>query len=641
MMRVQELGEADGLALLSRLAPETVQVEPDEARALVRAVDGLPLALKLMGNYLRRHSYSGQPRRLHTALNLLRQSKERLCLGLPQMRPNGGAATAPSLMTSIGTSYQALDKRARSLLIALSVFPAKPNSISEEAALAVSGASTTTLDKLIDAGLLESSGPGRYTLHQTIADFACLKRLSPKPVQRMTEFFAVFVEAHQEDYRTLDQEINNILAALQCAFERGMAGTLVRGVNALFSFLDLRGMYDLAETLLNQSQQALEEADDPTRMATVLFHLGLLAERRSNIAQAETYWQEGLTLTRSIGDRESISRFLRVLGGLAERYGDPKRAERYLQEGLTLARQVNHPENICLLLQRLGELARHQSKYVEAKAHYEEALLLARQMGKHKSTSALLLGLGILADEQGDFIQAEACYQEALALARQMGHVERVSNLLNSLGDVARHQGDWTRAQAYYREALALARQVGDRELVCFCLANLGEMASYLKEFQQAESYFQEGLALAQQTRRRELLGIFLTDLGEIARERNEYKQSETYLQEGQALAQAVKYPFLLAYNWDQWGELYLKQAHLDQAYKAFQAMLTLAREIASRQLIATALYGQARVAAGLGNMTEAKQYGEESLRVFQAIGYFRAPEVAAWLALMGEGSHL
>lgn len=283
VVRVQELDETDGLSLLARLAPEAVQLEPEAARALVQAVHGLPLALKLMGNYLRRHGYGGQPRRLHAALDLLQQSKERLHLAPPQAYTDEGIRLAPSLMTSIGASYQTLDKRARSLLLALAVFPAKPNSFSEEAALAVSGATLKTLDGLMDAGLLESSGPGRYTLHQTIADYARLKRGSKGPSQRMVEFYVTFVASHQEDYKTLDYEVSNILAALHQALDLGMQALLVRGVNAFFPYLHLRGMYDAAETLLKPSQQALSSMNDPATMATTLFYLGQLAERRNNV----------------------------------------------------------------------------------------------------------------------------------------------------------------------------------------------------------------------------------------------------------------------------------------------------------------------------------------------------------------------
>ena len=69
---------------------------------------------------------------------------------------------------------QQLDEQARTALYALSVFPSKPNSFSEEAALAIANCAAPILDALFDAGLLESSVSGRYTLHQTIADYARL-----------------------------------------------------------------------------------------------------------------------------------------------------------------------------------------------------------------------------------------------------------------------------------------------------------------------------------------------------------------------------------------------------------------------------------------------------------------------------------
>src|SRR5581483_8262002 len=61
---LHELSTEDGLTLLARLAPEVVRSEPEGARALVEAVGGLPLALTLMGRYLRGQAYTGQPRRI-------------------------------------------------------------------------------------------------------------------------------------------------------------------------------------------------------------------------------------------------------------------------------------------------------------------------------------------------------------------------------------------------------------------------------------------------------------------------------------------------------------------------------------------------------------------------------------------------
>src|SRR5579875_2314803 len=50
----------------------------EKVHDLVRAVGQLPLALTLMGNYLRKQTYSGQSRRIHTALQRLSDAKVRL-----------------------------------------------------------------------------------------------------------------------------------------------------------------------------------------------------------------------------------------------------------------------------------------------------------------------------------------------------------------------------------------------------------------------------------------------------------------------------------------------------------------------------------------------------------------------------------
>src|SRR5438270_3093811 len=104
---------------------------------------GLPLALLLVGNFLRVQSYNGQPRRIRQAIERLRIVEMRLHLQEPQAlverSPSLADAPAISLHTLIAVSDQQLDERARTALYALSVFPPKPNTFSESAALTVCG----------------------------------------------------------------------------------------------------------------------------------------------------------------------------------------------------------------------------------------------------------------------------------------------------------------------------------------------------------------------------------------------------------------------------------------------------------------------------------------------------------------------
>jgi transcriptional regulator with XRE-family HTH domain len=266
-MLVRELNEDDGLRLLARFVPDIVANELCAARALVQSVGGLPLALTLMGKYLKSQAYSGQPRRQRAALERLSHPEERLRLKITQapleQHTSLPAEIPLSLDAVIGISAWQLDEAAQRALLLLSVFPAKPCSFSEEAALAVSAASEQTLDVLVDAGFLESIGSGRYTLHPTITDFARARlHDTTTAAECMVDYFIRFVEMHRTDFTALAQETGNVLAALQIAFEGGMQTLLVRGVAAFSPFLRAQGWDELAKMHLKHSQRPAQSQDD-------------------------------------------------------------------------------------------------------------------------------------------------------------------------------------------------------------------------------------------------------------------------------------------------------------------------------------------------------------------------------------------
>lgn len=282
---VPELDEMESLELLARFVPNLVSSEPGAACALVQSSGGLPLALTLMGKYLQSQTYSCQPRRLQAALKRLCNTEERLQLAMPlaplEYSANLSSHTSISVRCAIETSMSLLDEAVRHALASLSVFPAKPRSFSEEAALAVSDAPVDCLDALIDAGLLESAGAERYALHQTIIDYANAMQPDAAAYERMVAYYVGYVERHERDFAALEREANNILAALQIAFEREMSSLLVRGSIPFSAFLEARGWHELAEASLKRAEQAARSQDDLASLARVLYHQEGIAEAGS------------------------------------------------------------------------------------------------------------------------------------------------------------------------------------------------------------------------------------------------------------------------------------------------------------------------------------------------------------------------
>jgi transcriptional regulator with XRE-family HTH domain len=205
-----ELGIEQSLQVLSVFAPSVIEHEERSVRSLAAAVGGLPLALTLLGNYLRKESYQVPARRAVAALERLGSARERLAVSEPSLRgnvhPSHSNNGVISLQSSIEASFRILSTLARECLYALSVFSTESEGFSEDAALAVVGCSTRELDELLDAGLLEYQESGQYRLHPVISDYAKL-HLDEQTEQCVRERLLAYEMRPQEDGGTTEEMV--------------------------------------------------------------------------------------------------------------------------------------------------------------------------------------------------------------------------------------------------------------------------------------------------------------------------------------------------------------------------------------------------------------------------------------------------
>jgi len=384
---------------------------------------------------------------MHSAVKLLHDAASRLRLtevrGVVEHHPSLPHTTHLSLQSVIMVSDQRLDTQAQTALRVLSIFPPKPNTFSEEAAIAVCAVPGEVLDVLADAGLLESNGSGRYTLHQTIFDYATLHYQEQGASERFITYFMDFIEVHEIDYATLDRESTNILAALEVAHTLEKSAEFVRMVCSLANFWHVRASYVFAEEYLLRAYEAAKSSEDVRGQAHVLQHLARIHEQWGNYAQ--------VTL--------------------------------YLHKSLALAHYMSDSALIGVSLSSLGRVTSEQGNYTLAEEYNLEGLRVARAIGDAGLQSSLLLNLGYVADMRGDYMQEEAYYQEGLMLAQQVGDPSLISSLLINLGDLKREQGNYKQAEAYFSEGMLLARQIGYQSQTIFFLANFGQLAWVSRTF--------------------------------------------------------------------------------------------------------------------------------------------------------------
>jgi tetratricopeptide (TPR) repeat protein len=396
----------------------------------------------------------------------------------------------------------------------------------------------------------------RYQLHLLLRNFARQQIEETAVSSRYVHYFVAYVQENGRLLNSIDLVYQDILAAFKLADASQMHESFVQGVNSIYYFLEARGLYNMAATLLDQMQNHLTQYGNPQATMVALHNQGRLAQHQGEYIEAETKYEAALLLAREQANHEPLSHLLRSLGVLAARRGDYELANAYYKEGLNLTRDIGYGSPVSNFLRGLGVQAYMQGNYARAEMFYEEGLALLEMHDVDaqdpRVTGSKILGLGLLAFEQGDYEQARDYFTQSLTLARQLGHLERVIVLLRNLANLYRVQGQFVEAASYYSTGLKLAREIGHRWQVARCLSEMGDIQLTLKQYTEADTTFRE--------------------------------------------------------------------------------LYELARMMQSQELIALALFGLARVTAVQDNLQSARQYAQESLDAFIAIGHYQVNHIQNWL---------
>jgi DNA-binding SARP family transcriptional activator len=166
--RIPVLAEEAGLELLGRLSPETTTHYPDEARDLVRDLEGLPLAIHVAGRLLHSEESMGWGVRdlladLRTGAGLLKAQAPSDMLSVQ----SAGRDASPTVAALLKRSTDLLDEEARHRFAFLGLFVPKPATFDLGAMAAAWGIDDPRhiARRLVNHGLLEPVGGGRFQMH--------------------------------------------------------------------------------------------------------------------------------------------------------------------------------------------------------------------------------------------------------------------------------------------------------------------------------------------------------------------------------------------------------------------------------------------------------------------------------------------
>jgi len=490
------LPAAEAVELLGRLAgPARLTAEPGAAAEVARRCGYLPLALRIAAARL--VARPGWP--VQALAGRLADAQRRL--DELQLAEVGVRASFQVSYDQLSGSPDPLDRAAAEAFGLLGVPDGLEVSLPVAARLLdqPEHAAGRSLERLVDAQLLETLAPGRYRLHDLLRLYARELAAQHHPgsaqaaaLTRALRFYVAsawrtLAVLRPGDYRLaragerwregglefagqqaalswLETERTSLLAAVQqAAATPGVPAEIgVQLAQALFGFF---WVHSHREDWIQANQVALEvacQAGDLAAQAQAQNDLGAGYYRQGQYGQALARLRESLSIRRDLDDRLGQALSLGNLGNVYQGQGRHEEALACLKESLTICRELGDRRGQASSLANLGELHQRQNRYQEALACLKESLAIRRDMADHHGQAHSLRNLGIVYTHQTRYDQAVACLRESLTICQELGDRRGQASSLHDLGDVYQRQACHDEALACLKESLAIRRELSD-----------------------------------------------------------------------------------------------------------------------------------------------------------------------------------
>ena len=484
------LDAQDATALLAqRIGQRRITAEPDAARSIVEECGRLPLALAVAAARVA----VGGGRSLASFAAELRSARGTL-------DAFADADRVSDVRMIFSLSYRALSTPAARIFRLLHLLIDGSPTAAVAALAGLRPAETSPLlAELVDASLIRTCAPDRYTIHDLFRAYAgVLSRDTDAEPDRQAALCRMLSyhlhSAYAADrllfpHRTamalgpppagivparpgdageatawFAREITALLEAVVLASSHGLHGPAWMLAWCLTTYLNRTGHWHEWTSVQRTALAAAERLGDPARRALSHRDLALAAVRLREYDRARRQMREALSLYGQIGDTTEQARCYGGMAWAEERAGHYAEALGYAQAKLTLVRSAANPAQTGSALNMVGWYHALLGNYEPAIRYCREGLHYFQKAGDLHGEAYTWDSLGYVEQQLGHHGTAIAHYRQAIALASRIGERYLTAKLLSQLGDTHESAGDPEAARRAWREALDIFDHIDERD---------------------------------------------------------------------------------------------------------------------------------------------------------------------------------
>ncbi len=433
--------------------------------AICRLVDGLPLAIELAAALTRHYTCA-------EIYNTLQRDYTILATSFTDLPPQHR-----SMQAVLDYSWRFLTEAEARLLAACSIFV---GSFTHQAAAAATGIEMSRLHRLVDQSLLHVRD-GRFAMHGLVRQYAAA-HLTHSPqqqirtaaaharyyIERLHSLAGALVSDFAAQQHVWD-EVENIRSAWQWSVCHESLALLEQGLESLYSFYRLTGMYREAIQLFEFALQRVRRlvadrpADpQPRRLLTrLLAHIAEFYRRTDNLARGEALAEEALIVAQCLQDSALQGLAYHRLARLAYTRSNFSAMRDLAEAGYQQAQRTNDTHLVAECLNDWGIAVSSCTGPLAALPHFQQALTLLQGGTNRVLEAFVLINLGFFSFAAGQYQAAYTFLHQGLTLQRLLqDRGGRLSPLIH-LGNLQSALGNYGEAQVVFDEVLALVQITG------------------------------------------------------------------------------------------------------------------------------------------------------------------------------------
>jgi tetratricopeptide (TPR) repeat protein/DNA-binding CsgD family transcriptional regulator/transcriptional regulator with XRE-family HTH domain len=529
---VEQMDEDEGtLFLLHRaklLPPDaSLTAAPEElrtqARAIVRILGGLPLALDQAGAYMEESGCS-----LAEYLNLYQRSRTNL------LKRRGNAPT--SYHHTVATTWQISFQQAKqespaaAELLTLCAFlhpDAIPETLLSEGATAAGPVLSTlvsdafqfneALEALRRFSLVRRNTQAKVLSIHRLVQVALRDAMDEQTQQQWAEravraVAAAFPEPGFDNWERCQQYLLHAFGCAELVEQYHFTfSEAVRLLDRAGRYFQKRALYVQAASLLEHSLSICEQVygSEHPETATLLDHLAVVYQDQGRYEQAEPLHLRALTIRENtLGpEHPDTATALFNLDWLYYLQGKYEQAEAAAVRALAIRECVlgpEHPDTLDILGD-LGLIYLAQGRYQQAEAILKRGSeIYKRTLGlEHPDTWDALHNLALVYHQLGNYEQAEQLFQLVISIEEKiLGSDHHLTGIaLDNLARVYQAQGRYEQAEALHQRALTIFEQALGPEHpdTLTALDRMAQLYQAQGKYEQAEALYQRVLHLREQ----------------------------------------------------------------------------------------------------------------------------------------------